>query len=190
MKASDQPTVLFPLLKPTSRQVSTSSSSSYSGDLFCIFSLCEVGFSSMGLLVLPHLSKEGRIPALSFRNSLPRERVREIASHFFVPTEVEIAIPRMCNDVLHLPSGFYSIYVDQLKAGLRIPLFPLLVDILDHYHLALTQLVPNVIRIVFYFQLFCEQKKVWGSISLFSWFFLLKSARSLGWYAFSSHRAS
>lgn len=83
------------------------------------------------------------VMASSFKNSLPKERIREIATLYFIPPEVEITIPRMCDDVLHPLLGFCFVYVDHLKVSLCLSLFLLLVNILDHYHLTLSQLVPN-----------------------------------------------
>lgn len=71
-------------------------------------------------------------------------------------------------------------YVDHFKAGLRLSLFPFLVDILTHYELALPQLMPNAIRTLIAFQLFYDRKRVRCSVALFMHLFLLKSAGSLG----------
>lgn len=96
--------LLTSLFKLTLRKVSIASpfsSSSSSGDLFCPFSLREEGFSFVGLLVLPHITRKDRIVTFNFRNSLPRDRIRQVATLYFVHPEVEIAIPRIRDDVIH-----------------------------------------------------------------------------------------
>lgn len=69
-------------------------SSSSSGNLFSIFLPKDEGFSDVNLTVTPHNPEENRISALSLRNSLSRERIKEIAALHFVPPEVEIVVPR------------------------------------------------------------------------------------------------
>lgn len=79
----------------------------------------------MGLPILPRMTREDRIIACSFRNSLSREGIREITAFYFVSLEVKIAIPRIHDDVLHPSSGSCTIYVDHLKTDLRLPLYSL-----------------------------------------------------------------
>lgn len=102
----------------SSSDSSSATSSSISGDSFCAFCLRKEGFYSVGLSILPWMSRKDRILASSFRNSLPQERIREIVLSFFVPPEVKIAIPRSGDDVLYSPIRFCSVYVDHLKASL------------------------------------------------------------------------
>lgn len=169
---------------------SSSSSSSSSGAHFRPFSLGEDGFRSCDIDILPPVGGESRVSASSYRNSVPKKRLHALAMWFFVPADQELIIPRGRDTVLHPPVGYCAVYVDHFKAGLRLPLFPFLLDILIHYELALSQLVSNAIRTLIAFQLFCDRKRVRCSIALFRHFFLVKSAGSLGWYAFSSQSSS
>lgn len=73
------------------------------------------------------------------------ELLHALAMRFFVPANQELVVPRGRDTVLHPPVGFSAVYVDHFKVGLRLPLFPFLVDIFVYYELALSQLVPNVI---------------------------------------------
>lgn len=109
---------------------------------------------------------------------------------FFVPTDQELIVPRDDDTVLHPPVGCCAVYIDHFKAGLRLPLFPFLFDILVYYRSTLSQLVPNVVCTVIAFQLFCDRKRVGCSVPLFRRFFLLKYTGFPGWYAFSSRRPS
>lgn len=121
---------------------------------------------------------------------MPQECLRALAAWYFVPPEQELVVPKSRDTVLHPPEGFCIVYVGHFKPGLRLPLFPFLVDVLIYYELALSQLVPNAIRTVVAFQLFCDCKRIRCSVGLFRRFFLLKSTGSLGWYVFSSWRPS
>lgn len=48
--------------------------------------------------------------------------------------------------------GFCAAYVNQLKVGIEFPLLPLLIEILDYYKIALSQLVRNAIRVIVSFE--------------------------------------
>lgn len=106
----------------------------------------------------------------------------------FCSPKLEIIVPQRGDSVLHPPIGFNAVYVDHFKAGLHLSLFPLLLNILDHYHLALSQLISNAIQKVVVFQIFCDSQKIRSSIDLFRRFLLLNLADFLGWYAFSFRR--
>lgn len=148
---------------------------SLDGQFFNIFTLGEEGFQFVSFLVFPRMKRENRVTALSFKNSLSQERIRALVIRYFILLELEIVVPRRGDTVLHPSEGFCAIYVDYFKVGLRLPLFLFLIDILNHYELALPQLAPNVIRTVITFQLFCDYKRVGCFVSLFRRFFLLKS---------------
>ena len=51
-----------------------------------------------------------------------------------------------------------------------------------HYRITLSQLVPNVIRVVVGCVKFCRDKDVVRALSLFRAFFYLKSSLVEGWY--------
>lgn len=167
-----------------------SSSSSSLGNFFNTFTLCEEGLYPLSLHVLPLMAREDRITAFLYKNSLSQERIRQVSFCYFVPPKLEIVVPRRGNSVLHHPVGFIAIYMDCFKAGLRLPRFPFLTNILNYYQLALPQLAPNAVRTVIVFQFYCDYKVIRSSVSLFWRFFLLKSADSLGWYAFFFQRPS
>lgn len=126
-------------------------SSSSKGLRFRFFLLGEEGFNSVSIPTLPSINGEHRVSASLFRNSLAPNRLHALAEQYYVLFDQEMLVPRSRDTVLHHPEGFCAIYVDHFKAGLRLPLFPFLVDILLHYELALSQLVPNAICTVISF---------------------------------------
>lgn len=115
--------------------ISFGSSSSSSRDFFLVFSLRGEGFFSTNL-EMPNRDRNGdQFSAMCFRNSLNEERIRNLAMMCYTSPNIEIVVPRECNSVMYPLVGFSSIYFDHLNAGLRIPLFRLLISILGHYTL-------------------------------------------------------
>lgn len=69
------------------------------------------------------------------------------------------------------PVGFSPIYLDHQKAGLHLPLFPLLINVLKPYPITPTQLDPNVIKIGSIPIVF-QRNGVEASVTLFRIFFM------------------
>lgn len=112
------------------------------------------------------------------------ERIR-IAYH--IPKTVEIAVPTYEFRATRPPVGWWCCYEDQMKGGLRFPLHPFLLRLLNHYKVPLAQVVPNGIRIIIRFLLACLKQEVTPTIELFRYFFQMKKAAQTGGYiGFSS----
>lgn len=47
--------------------------------------------------------------ALSFRNFLNEEMIRDLAMMYYTPPEIKIVVLRECDSVMYPPVGFYSI---------------------------------------------------------------------------------
>lgn len=160
---------------------SPSFSSFSSGNLFLVFALGREGFTSVNLEV-PHRDlDENRISALGFRISLSKEKIKEIAMLYLIPSKTKIAISHSYDSVMNPLVGFCSVHVDDLRGRLCFPFFSLLLNLLSHYNISLTQLVPNTIKTVIGFQLLCDEEKAKGFVTLFRIFFMLKSVRISGW---------
>lgn len=125
---------------------SSSSPSSSDGTSFHCFCLHEDGFCRRELEVLPVVDGESCVSAASFRNSISKEHLQALALRFFVPADRELIVPSSHDTVMHPPIGCCTVYIDHLKAGLRLPLFSFLVEVLIYYKFSLSQLVPNAIR--------------------------------------------
>ncbi|GKV35462.1 hypothetical protein SLEP1_g43726 [Rubroshorea leprosula] len=85
------------------------------------------------------------------------------------------------------------IYVHYLIAGLRFPIPELLVGLLLDYSIGLTQLTPNVIRVIIGFIVYY---RVWGvgvpTVNMFKHFFIIKAGGKgeKGWYYFGPRSSS
>lgn len=119
--------------------------------------------------------------ANDLHSHISEKKVRWMAKIYRVPSNVHLLILRRVDTILNLPIGFCFAYLDQFKDGLRIPIIPLLMEILEHYMIALSQLVLNAIRVIVGFERFYRDKKVVTSLSLFRAFFYLKSSLIAGW---------
>lgn len=120
-----------------------------------------------------------------FHSSLNDPCLFEVAMDFEFSRDLEVVVPCCDDRDFVVPLGFTSIYVEQLRASLHFPLFHLVIDILRHYEMCLSQLVLNVISCVIAFKLFSKKRGVRSSVRLFCSFFSIKSCPSQGWYYFT-----
>ena len=82
---------------------------------------------------------------------------------------------------------YCAVYQDQFKAGLRLPLHPLIRQILRFYDISLAQIVPNGIRNIMGFMSLLKQHNREPSLLYFRRFFRIQKARgSSEWYTFMS----
>ncbi|GKV15414.1 hypothetical protein SLEP1_g26208 [Rubroshorea leprosula] len=80
------------------------------------------------------------------------------------------------------------VYSHYLIAGLRFPLLELLIGLLLDYNMGLTQLVPNAMRAIIGFLVYCRAQGISvPTVNMFKYFFVLKggSRRDKGWYYFT-----
>lgn len=116
-------------------------------------------------------------------HSHPSEKkIHPLEKHYRIPAEVELLVSRRVDTILNTPISFYVAYLDQFKVGLRFPLIPLLIEILKHYDISLSQFVPNAIRVIVGFEWFCRSKGLVSSLVLFRSIFMLKSSLIQGCY--------
>ena len=95
----------------------------------------------------------------------------------------DIRIPASNDHACYPPEGYQSVYQDALEAGLRIPLHPILIALLNFYQVGLDQIVPNSWRLVISFLTLALREKISPSVELFN----LSFASQLGknsWYYF------
>ncbi|XBI07732.1 hypothetical protein VPH35_135587 [Triticum aestivum] len=88
------------------------------------------------------------------------------------------------------PHGAVCVYAHALEAGMRLPLHPFFVDVLNHFNLAPTQLAPNAWRIIVGFLVLCHSARVPPSLAVFRRFFLLHHKHKIAWYFFKTRRGS
>lgn len=156
-----------PIIEQVSIAISVSfDSSSSSNSEFLAFSLGGEGFYLEHFEMPERDADEDRFSALGVRNVLNEEKVKASVMTYFVPIEIEIAVPHKYDSVMRPPIGFCVVYLDYFRVGFRLPMFPLLVSFLNHYRISLSWLVPNAITMVIAFQLFCvrNEKRVASSV--------------------------
>ncbi|KAL2475482.1 Uncharacterized protein Adt_36218 [Abeliophyllum distichum] len=91
----------------------------------------------------------------------------------------------------YLPTGRpgeVAIYQDSLKAGLRFPLHPFLVEFFCTFNLSPGQLVPNALRMINYYLLVCIRKGIEPSVNIFRLLFEMKPLDRYDCYIVFSHR--
>lgn len=110
--------------------------------------------------------------------------VKVVANIFSFSLGLEIIIPTLEDWAVCAPYGFFAIYVDQLRVGLHLSPFPLIVSLFRHYEILFTQLVLNAIRMIIAFKLYYRANRVDSSVDLFHFFFMIKCSPMKSWYAF------
>lgn len=75
-------------------------------------------------------------------------------------------------------------YVDNFKAGLRVPVCELLPRVLDYYGIHITQLTPNAVGRIIGFEVLCRAEERDPYIEVFRYFFQIQI--SWDWYSFST----
>lgn len=66
---------------------------------------------------------------------------------------------------------WFPMYLDSFEAGLRFPLLGLIFDVLANYGLALTQLIPNLVKFLVGFMLLCAHLGILSKSVVFRAFF-------------------
>lgn len=112
----------------------------------------------------------GHLPqyeANEIHSHMSERKVREMLEVTPLPEEVHILVPRRTDTAVNSPIRYCASYLEQFRAGLRFPLILLPQEILFHYQIALSQLVPNAVRIIVGFERYCRNHRVVTSLALF-----------------------
>ncbi|KAL2470943.1 Uncharacterized protein Adt_39079 [Abeliophyllum distichum] len=114
--------------------------------------------------------------------------LKRTINHFFLSKSHHYRAPRSTE---YLPTGRpgeVAIYQDSLKASLRFPLHPFLVEFLCTFNLSPGQLVPNALRMLNYYLLVCIRKGIEPSVDVFRLLFEMKPLDRYDCYVVFSHR--
>ena len=84
--------------------------------------------------------------AAGHKSSLTVEKVENWREKYLV--RGGIRIPKKDERACCPPKGYQCIYQDALKAGLRLPPHPFIMDVMNFYQLGIGQLVPNSWRLL------------------------------------------
>ncbi|KAL2505745.1 Uncharacterized protein Adt_21366 [Abeliophyllum distichum] len=114
--------------------------------------------------------------------------LKRTVNHFFLSKAHNYRAPESTE---YLPTGRpgeVAIYQDSLKAGLRFPLHPFLVEFFCTFNLSPGQLVPNALRMLNYYLLVCMLKGLEPSIDVFRLLFEMKPLDRYDCFVVFSHR--
>ncbi|KAL2499949.1 Uncharacterized protein Adt_25499 [Abeliophyllum distichum] len=114
--------------------------------------------------------------------------LKRTIDHFYLSEGHKYRAPRPTE---YLPTGRPGevvIYQDSLKAGLRFPLHPFLVEFFCTFNLSPGQLVPNALRMLNYYLLVCLRHGVEPSVNVFRLLFEMKLLDRYDCYVVFSHR--
>lgn len=119
-------------------------------------------------------------PPGNISSILTYSNVKDTAWKDHIPHKVVLLVSRR-QDMVVAPSQVYcSLCIAQLAVGLMFVLLPLLVNILKHYNIALSQLNPNAIHVVVAIEVHYRSLGVVTSLHLFRSYFFLKTNRVWG----------
>ncbi|KAL2491205.1 Uncharacterized protein Adt_26833 [Abeliophyllum distichum] len=114
--------------------------------------------------------------------------LKRTINHFFLSKSHDYRAPESTE---YLPTGRpgeVAIYQDSLKAGLRFPLHPFLVEFFCTFNLSPGQLVPNALRMINYYLLVCIRKGLEPSVDVFRLLFEMKALDRYDCFVVFSHR--
>ncbi|KAL2532366.1 Uncharacterized protein Adt_05717 [Abeliophyllum distichum] len=131
----------------------------------------------------PTLHTIPKSPSTYTENTLKRT-----INHFFLSKSHNYRAPRSTEYLPISRPGEVAIYQDSLKAGLRFPLHPFLVEFFCTFNLSPSQLVPNALRMINYYLLVYIRKGIEPSVDVFRLLFEMKPLDRYDCYVVFSHR--
>ncbi|GMN72161.1 hypothetical protein TIFTF001_052801 [Ficus carica] len=81
------------------------------------------------------------------RSVLTEDDLSDIRGRYGFPNEVQIRLPFKGKRADAVSEGWICMYTIYFECGLRLPLPPLLIRAMNHYNLAIPQLMPNGMRV-------------------------------------------
>ncbi|GMN32476.1 hypothetical protein TIFTF001_041738 [Ficus carica] len=81
------------------------------------------------------------------RSVLTEQDLSDIRGRYGFPNEVQIRLPFKGERADTVSEGWICMYTIYFECGLRLPLPPLLIRAMNHYNLAIPQLMPNGMRV-------------------------------------------
>ncbi|OMO62056.1 Transposase (putative), gypsy type [Corchorus capsularis] len=110
-------------------------------------------------------------------NCLTLEEINKLRCEYSIPGEYVIDVPAETGRIIedHGKNKMW-VYRDSLVAGLRFPLHPFILELLNHYRLALHQLVPGSWRSIVGFITLCRALSHPALLNVFRKFFSIKKS--------------
>ncbi|GMN23778.1 hypothetical protein TIFTF001_043726 [Ficus carica] len=81
------------------------------------------------------------------RSVLTEDDLSDIRGRYGFPNEVQVRLPFKGERADAVSEGWICMYTIYFECGLRLPLPPLLIRAMNHYNLAIPQLMPNGMRV-------------------------------------------
>ena len=119
-------------------------------------------------------------------SDLVEGNIKTIRSKFNIPLDVELVVPPADWDACSPPVGFGTIYVAQLLQGFRFSPPPFWSELINSYHISLSQINPISVFYITHFLYCCGRNFIKPSVELFSLFFQMKrSPQGRGFLVFT-----
>lgn len=109
-----------------------------------------------------------------------------IRIQYGIPNEFDLQAPGSGGRASSPPSGWFCLYLETLRAGLRLPLPAFVVTLFKFLNISLASVVPNSFRFLIGFLSLCQLAEVQPSLSLFRNFYTFKHhASARDWWFIS-----
>ena len=89
-------------------------------------------------------------------SSLSGPNVDRLREHYRIPEQFRLSALGAGGRVNNPPPGDLALYVEDLRAGLRLSIPEFVRNLLDYYGLCPAQLAPNSVRLIISFALLCQ----------------------------------
>ncbi|GMN19658.1 hypothetical protein TIFTF001_039862 [Ficus carica] len=93
------------------------------------------------------LANETYLRTSNPRSVLTEQDLSDIRGRYGFPNEVQLRLPFKGERADTVSEGWICMYTIYFECGLRLPLPPLLIRAMNHYNLAIPQLMPNGMRV-------------------------------------------
>lgn len=140
------------------------------------------------------VSPEGSasLPVNTIASTLTKSDLEKIAMEYHIDTNrYHLSLPKSSERAnSYFPCKHtFCFYADAFKAGLRLPLHPLISEVLSEFSVAPTQIPPNSWRVLICFISYCYSQKITPTVNLFRAICSLKDhsgESNKGWWFFSA----
>ncbi|GKA06083.1 hypothetical protein Tco_0685203, partial [Tanacetum coccineum] len=120
------------------------------------------------------------------KSKLSQKALDALCTKYHIPACVHPSLPGPDKNILQSPDGQIGVYTWFFDfANYRIPLSQFLVDVLDHFHIHLSQLSVFGAAKVSHFEILCRVHRFQPSVNCFRTFYI--SSYTKGWMSFIKH---
>ena len=105
--------------------------------------------------------------------------------------EYSLIKPGKKDSIKSVPEGCIGVYKDTMETGLRFPLHPFVIEVLNSYNIAVSKLYPNDWGCIIAFIMIYIAISIEPTLTAFRYIFRLRrctAAQGLGWVTFQHRR--